>query len=226
MGTILASAIFLKAQRLLLDETAIRWLEPELLGWLNSGQREIVLLKPNSCVKNEAVQMMAGTKQALPAGGLVLIDVVRNMGADGATPGRAITGVQRDVLDTVSPDWHSASANAVAKHYVYDVRDPKNFYLYPPQPPATTQRVEIVYSVAPTELTATSDVISVDDIYEGCLIDYLLYRAYSKDAEFAGNGERAVAHFQAFQSALGVKLKGEAGITPAMKFTPRQPAQG
>lgn len=210
MGLLLASAIFEKVQKILHDETGVRATTPELLGWLNSGQREIVILKPNALTKNESVAMAAGTKQALPAAGLVLIDVIRNMGSDGLTPGRAITSIKREVLDVAIPDWHSGTPNVVAKHYVYDVRDPKNFYLVPPQPAGTSQRIEIIYSVTPTDLTAANQAISVDDIYEGVLIDYVLYRSYSKDAGGAGNAELAIAHYQAFQSALGVKLSGEA----------------
>lgn len=222
MGNILAAALFSKAARLLVDETNVRWTNAELIGWLNSGQREIVLLKPNSLTTNAAVAMTAGTKQSLPATGLMLIDVVRNMGLDGLTPGRAVTAISRDVLDTSIPDWHAATPSAAAKHYVYDARDPKVFYLYPPQP-ASPAKLEIVYSVAPADIDIDTDTITVDDIYEGCLIDYILYRAYSKDADFAGNGERAMAHYQAFQSALGLKLKNEAGMAPPMKFTRQQP---
>lgn len=226
MGLILASAIFDKALELLVDEAGIRWQPEKLRGWLNTGQRELVVLKPNALTKNEAVAVVAGSKQTLPAAGLVLIDVIRNMGDGGTTPGRAITSISRDALDTVMPDWHSMEGSAVAKHYVYDVRDPKTFYLYPPQPADTTQQVEIVYSVAPVDLTAATQPIAVDDIYEGCMIDYVLYRAYSKDGVSPGNKELALAHYQAFQTALGVKLTGEAGIAP--KYPPRtaQQAQG
>jgi hypothetical protein len=46
------------------------------------------------------------------------------------------------------------------------------------------------------------------------MLDYMLYRAYSKDAEYAANAQRAVAHFQAFQNALGVKSQTEAVSQP------------
>lgn len=225
MGLILASAIFSKASELLTDTGNGNWTVPDLLGWLNSGQREIVVWKPNACTKNESVLMVAGSKQALPAAGLVLIDVIRNMGADGATPGNAVTGIGRDVLDTVLPGWHSSSSSAAAKKFVYDVRDPKNYYLYPPQPANTTQRLEIIYSVTPVDLTSQTQAIAVDDIYEGCLINYILYRAHSRNDGSAGGTEQAVLHFQAFQSALGVKLKGETGFKPP-KSQPEAGLQG
>jgi hypothetical protein len=38
----------------------------------------------------------------------------------------------------------------------------------------------------------------------------MLYRAYSKDAEYAGNANRAQSHMMAFASSLGVKSKIDA----------------
>lgn len=75
MPTILASSIITKAATLLQDPTNVRWPADELLGWLNDGQREIVLQKPDAYSINEAVKLAAGTKQALPAAGIRLLAV-------------------------------------------------------------------------------------------------------------------------------------------------------
>ena len=53
-------------------------------------------------------------------------------------------------------------------------------------------------------------MISLDDIYANALLDFILYRAYSKDAEFAANAVRSNAHLTAFGSSLGVKTKIDA----------------
>jgi hypothetical protein len=185
----------------------------ELLGWLNDGQREVVILKPNSHVKNLAVRMTAGTKQSLPADGVQLIDVVRNMGTDGNTPGRAIRIVMREILDAQVPNWHIATAAAEAKHYVYSLLDPKNFYVYPPQPSANQGYVEMVYGAAPADATLNGP-ITLDDIYQNVLVDYILYRAYSKDTEYAADQNRAATHQNAYIAALTGKAKVEVGANP------------
>jgi hypothetical protein len=46
------------------------------------------------------------------------------------------------------------------------------------------------------------------------LIDYVLYRAASKDAEFAGSAAKAQAHYEAFQGALGVEASATAVASP------------
>lgn len=209
MGTILASAVILKAQTIIQDITGVRWPESELLGWLNEGQRELVMLKPDAYVKNESVLLVTGTKQAIPASGILLISVVRNMGTTGTTPGAAIRPIARNVLDEQLPNWHASTANAVAVYSITDLRDPKTFYVYPPQPATGQNRVEIVYSASPPDVAATTNAITIDDIYTGSLLDYCLFRAYSKDAEYAGNANRAISHYQKFRDTLGLKVKAE-----------------
>ena len=214
MGTILASAIIDKAEIILQDTTNVRWEESEHLGWLNDGVKEVLINKPDAYVLNSAVQLTTGTKQSVPSGGLMLIKVPRNMGTDGVTPGRAVTITEQTILDQARPNWHTETGVAEVKHYMFDERDPKHFYVYPPQPAASQGYVEIIYSSVPSDLTATSEAIPIDDIYANVLLDYILYRAYTKDADYSSNGERAIAHRQAFLEALGVKESIEAAQTP------------
>ena len=213
MGTITALSIIVKAQKVLQDATGVRWDNTELLGWLNSAQREIVLYKPNSNSKGQAVKLVAGTRQALPTDGVQLIDVVRNMGTSGNTPGRAVRQIERETLDAVNHDWHASSASTTAKHYVYNPLEPKAFYVYPPQPVASQGYVEIVYGALPPDATING-TISVDDIYETPLIDGTLYRAFSKDSEYA-DVNKASVHHQAFITALTGKARVEVGTNPA-----------
>lgn len=214
MATIQVNAIISRAATLIQDATNVRWPLAELLDWLNDGQREIVLLKPQSSVKNISVQLTANsTKQALPADGIMLIDVLRNMGATGSTPGAAIRVVTREVLDAQIPTWHSdANKTGSIMHFMFDARDPKNYYVYP-KAPAEAAYVELIYSASPTNCAA-GDVIQIDDIYGNALLDYVLYRAYSKDADYAQNANLAVGHYTAFSNSLGVKTQNEVAQNP------------
>jgi len=83
-----AKAILDKAEVLLLDPTNVRWPRNQLLDYLNDGQREVVIYRPDASMEDRVVALVdASTRQTLPANGLRLLDVVRNMGTDGATPG-------------------------------------------------------------------------------------------------------------------------------------------
>lgn len=57
-------------------------------------------------------------------------------------------------------------------------------------------------------------------------MNYILYRAYSKDAEFAANASAAAAYYQAFQGNLAGKAGAEAASNPnaaLMPFNPNLP---
>lgn len=213
MATVTVQSIIDKAEILLQDTTNVRWSAAELVDWLNDGQREVALHKPESTAKNIAVILTAGsTKQALPTDGISLLRITRNMGAGGTTPGDGIRLVQRADMDAQVPTWHSDTNTAgKIKHYVFDPRDPKTYYVYP-KAPATAWYVELAYSAVPGDCVA-GGTIHLDDIYANALLDYVLYRAYSKDAE-TGNGQRAIAHYTAFANALGVKSQAEAAQNP------------
>ena len=213
MRTITAQEIINKVQIVLQDTTGIRWPDTtELLGWLNDGQREVLVFKPNANVVNTSIQLASGTKQSLPADGIQLIDVPRNMGSDGATPGKAIRIAMREILDAQSPDWHTETPSATTKHYMYTPLDPKHFYVYPPSNGAG--QVELIYAAVPAKVATIANMISLDDIYSNVLVDYILYRAYSKDSDYAANPQRAAASQAAYTAALTGKAQAEVIVNP------------
>lgn len=227
MATITGTSLIDKVQTLIQDATGIRWPRDELLNYLNDGQREVVMLRPEASVSNVAKALIAGsTKQSLPDDGLMLIDVTRNMGANGTTPGRSIRIVSREVLDAQCPDWHTdTNTLGEVQHFMYDPRDPRNFYVYPKAPDGTWH-IEIVYSSSPANTDDAGGVIGIDDIYSNALMDYVLYRAYSKDAEYTQNANLAAAYYGAFSNSLGVKTAAEQTRNPnlsAMPFNPNVP---
>lgn len=225
MGAITVSSLLNRAAIILQDPTNIRWPQVELLDWVNDGQREIALYKPNAFVKNTSMLLVAGTKQTLPADGVSLVDVVRNMGTTGNTPGTAVRAVTREILDSQLANWHSSTASATVRHYVYTPLDPKTFYVYPPQPTTGQNQVEIAYAANPTDATLGS-TITLDDVYLTALLSYVLYRAYGKDAEYANNAQAAQAYYAQFQAILTGKASAEGVSNPNMSlggFNPNLP---
>jgi hypothetical protein len=208
MSTVTAQRIIDDSAKVLNDVTGVHWDSSELLGYLNSGQVAIVKLVPSAHVFNGAVLLDAGkTKQSAPNDAIVLIDAVRNLGADGLTPGNAIRLIDKAALDEYSVSWHSdANTAGYIKHVTSVANDPKTFYVYP-KAPATPWHIEVVYSVSPAAVTI-GQVITLDDIYADALTDYILYRAFSKDSEHADSG-KAGSHYQAFLISSGAS-KGAA----------------
>lgn len=196
-----------RARRIAADQDGTLWLEPELVDWINDALRTIVIVKPDSNSITASFLCSGGTKQTLPPEALLLLDVVRNL----AGTMRVVRYVPRDQLDTENPTWHSMTPSATAIHYTYDERQRDVFYVYPPAIAEATE-LEIVYSGIPVALTAT-DAVPFADVYMPIIVDYVLYRMYSKEANYAANQDRAMSFYQSFTGALGGKAAGEKAET-------------
>lgn len=227
-----------------------RWNEKELVTWLNDGQRAIAKYLPASCSRVDAIKLKPGTKQSIEligAGNILpgdgspatavygnyLNDVVRNMGADGLTPGRAVRVVSREVLDSQNPDWHTITGAGRVEQFVFDPRAPKIFYVTPAVNDTPTW-VEVSYLANPAEIPNTGTkaaplygvdsvnpaVISVDDKYIDDLVNYVLARAYMKDADFASSQPNASAYSGMFTSSLNAQVQALTGNNPNLAALP------
>lgn len=214
-----------RVQTVLQDTTGVRWpVVAELVLWVNDAQREIALMKPDASAVNETITLSTGTKQDIPTTGNRLLKVIRNMSAaSGGTGKRAVRLVDAEVLNSQSPDWHDptvtgdAAHTNIVKHYIYEEANPRNFYVYPGV--SGSAYVEIVYSSNPSTVTQSDD-LSIPDIFANAVMNYVLYMAYMKDAEFAGNADRANNHFQLFTASVAGKGQLDAVTNPNIERRP------
>jgi hypothetical protein len=198
-----AQQVITKARRLLVDLGADRWADPDLLGWLNSGQREIVMLKPNSNTAYVTTQLVAGTVQSIT--GVEFIEVIKNMGQFGNTPGPAVQPLNQNILDGLHPGWHTMAPSINVKYYMPNKKIPKQFMVHPPQP-AIPGYVQILQAQYPGEIELDGNIL--DDIYETPLIDYIVARAFGEDTEVS-DFNKSSNYMQRFTTALGGKAQAE-----------------
>lgn len=208
MAAIQVNDVVLRVGQLLQDTTHIRWPLTEKLQYITDAVREVCFYKPDACVKTSVTNLVAGTKQAIPAEGTTLIDIVRNMGVGGATPGAAPRAVTRDILDAQMPGWHASTPAAEVKHYVFDPQNQRVFYVYPPQPSTGQGSLELVYSAEPANATENG-TLDLDGTWLPAIVNYALYRCYSKDAEYAANANLAAAYYQAFNAQMVGRTNAE-----------------
>ena len=225
---ITAQSIIRRCVETLQDNTSIRWPVSELVRYLNDAQREVILYRPDAAVTNASVPLVTGSRQNLPAGGTKLVEVVRNS----AGTKRAVRMVNREILDAQLPGWHAQTGVTEILHYMYDPREPRVFYVYPPAA-ATGAAVDLSYASMPADIaepsegalyTSVTGNLGVPDIYGNAVQDYVLYRAYTKDSEYAGNAARAQAHYGAFTNALGVEVKATVAVAPNPTGNPNRTA--
>jgi len=228
MATTKVIDIIRRAEKILNDEGAVRWTRLELQDWINDAYKEVVLLRPDANSQTATVTLAVGTRQKLSDAGTInlptalrVLDVIRNMAA--TSNKRAVRFVDRRVLDDQLPGWHAEEQSVNVVHWMFDIRTPKEFLVYPPA--TALAQIELAYSSVPTSHAlsagaldpdgADTTVISLDDIYANVILDYLLYRAYSKDAEYAANGQRAINHINSFNASLGAKTTTDIATAPA-----------
>jgi len=226
MGTLYGSSVVDEARYLLQDLTVggTRWLDAEMVLWFNAAQREVVTYKPDAVVTTESVTLaVSSTKQDLYSIGtraLHLISISRNMGADGTTPGKAVRLVDMEVMNAQNPNWHTDTAATAVKHYMFDKKNPTIFYVYPAPHASTVVQVEATYAATPVNLTAgniaTAETVAINvpDIYYNALVNYVVFRALSKDTTYTKNGVDAQLYYQQFLTSVGAVDVSQIRVDP------------
>lgn len=209
----IGSDITSRVDDVLKDPTNVRWSQAEKLRWISDAQRAIVNAIPSASAVNASLQLAAGAKQSIPATGVRFLHPIRNMGSNGSTPGQIIRMVPFDTMVENKPDWFTTTADVAIKAVIFKENNPKNFYTYPPVHATTAVYIEYVYSAAPAEITAVGNTLTVDDIYMPAVVDYVIYRAHSKESTYAVKGI-AERHLTAFMTAIGVRDAADIKASP------------
>ena len=216
--SLVPSDIVADAAKVLNDLGYDRWSQADLVGYLNNGLLQIALVRPDAFSKTESVLLAEGTRQTIPTTGLRLLDVVRNMGANGSTPGYPITKTDRDSLDLFNRLWHKQTGKAAVKNYFHDERTPKDFYVAPPVQAAAEGAVyaEIIYAKIPTPVDPADLItpIAVDDVYRGPLKDWILRDAFAVEIASQASQTLSARYEQSFYNGLGIKTKSDIGFSP------------
>jgi hypothetical protein len=211
-----------RAAYVLNDAGLTRWTPQEMLLWVNDGQREVVLNKPSANTDTVAIALAAATEQAVPATATQIVQILRNTG------GAAITMVDRDDMDQHVPGWSDTTiwpAQEVVEHAIYDPKQPHVFDVFPPND--GTGSIDAVVAVRPADIAEPGSNpdqiasyaalnIALSDDYRVALTEYVLYRAFTKDSEFPAAAQRAMAHYQLFAAAIGMKTTQEMRMNPDM----------
>lgn len=198
-----------RAKRILQERgDGIRWTVEELVAWLNEAYVIVAIQRPDAHSKLAMISLVAGARQEIPADGLRLMDVLST------EQGRAIRASERRTLATMRPNWMNERASLATEFFVFDERMPREFWVYPPAKAGA--RVEASYVAKPASHTVAdmASSLSVSERYAPALLDLVLYRAFSKDAENPANLSRAQMHYRAAMEGIGMKTQGDAVTSP------------
>lgn len=253
-GTILVREALRRASKLLNDLSPQFTRHPEAgcIDSLNDGALAICKYLPQAGSLLDAVKLAPGTRQSikliatanrLPGDGsaaadvqgISLISVVRNLGANGSTPGRVVRIVDRKTLDASDPDWHlAARASTVVRSYSHDPALPHYFYVEPPVHASTAVWVELAYNAQPPRVpqpstpgeyavAGSSNVkIPVGDEYIDDLVNYVVARENMKETEWA-DAQKATYFAGLFVESINGQAAALTGVNPNLKRLPFAP---
>lgn len=187
-----AQSVIDQASFLLNDVARVHWTIDELVGWVNSAQMEIMKRNRGATSERKTFTMTAAAKslQTIPVDCFYLLTLER------VVDGPALREVNKATLDA-RPNW--TTQTGVPKYYAYNDDVPNVFYINPA--PTQDTQVEGIFAIRPTVITAVDKAavgnLTVLDIYKDDVLNYVMYRAFSKDSEMASM-EKAAGYQKAF----------------------------
>lgn len=231
------------------DPQFVRWTQRELLNSVNDARRAVAKYIPGSFARVDAFKLKPGTKQSIEhilavdikpgdgsaatnVEGTFLQSLIRNMGADGLTPGKAIRLIDRDNLDITDPDWHTKLRSPVTG-LIFDPRTPKVFYVVPGVPVNVSCWVEGSILVGPVDIPDAADygmngtdttTLGIDDKHVDDVFNYAMARAYMKDAEYAADGGNVQLHTSLFTGSINAQAVALHGVNPNLRSLPMSPS--
>jgi len=208
MGTITGDDLSMDIGQILTDEGHINWdVSLDLFPAITEALRTIVLIRPDANPAQGAITLEVNKLlQSLPAGGIVLSDIFRNLGVSGADAGPGITRVEKSVMDQALPGWQTHTTDARIRNYMYTQETPGLFISYPI--PTVALKVEGIWGADPTPILVGTDVICINDTFGPAIKEWALFRMQSMEVE-AASISLAMAHQSHFYNLMGTKMKNQ-----------------
>lgn len=191
------------------DRDMVTHTQTDLLYAVNMAIRVICDIRSDASSAIGEVVLEDGILQSLPDGGLRLLDSCYRMNDDDTFSPLQL--ISRKDMDRLDPTWPSAPAGKV-REIAYDERHPGRFWTIPPA--VAGDRLELMYSTVPDQVTEPEDRLPVSDKYAPMVVEYVLYLMFSRDSENSRNQNRASGHLQTCLQLLGMKSKADLQVSP------------
>lgn len=233
-----------------------RWPERELTYYANFAAKALFKYLPYLGSAVDTIRLSPGTKQDLTTVvaarikssdgsttddryGIAFEAGVRNMGADGLTPGRAVRLVPREQKDASNPDWHLSDPATVVREVMHDRATPLVFWTSPPVHPTTPVWMDVQWMREPRRISDAgasstgfmryaadgsgvggSDLMPIRDAQIEDAHNYVVAVSLMKGSKNVQNLPKAQQHAQAFLSSLNAQVQAITGTNPKLQLLP------
>ncbi|UKA11712.1 DUF6682 family protein [Photobacterium damselae] len=178
-----------RVSRELVDPRNARWYRDELTQYLSEAIGVIAAKQPGLVAKTIDLSVTSSPIN-LPSDGYTLLAVH-------SINGIAAQYVFAEKLDQMYPSWQTDKGTPVC--WTKREYDLKRFWIYPQ--PTESVVVSILY-VPEIKILDEEFEVLLPNIYEGALVDFMMYRAYSRDGENVSEANKSQQHFQSFSLFL------------------------
>lgn len=179
----------------LFDTDESIWTAAIKSSFVNEAQHLIVSLRPDASVTTTTLTLDTTSKQSIPSGGVMLLDVPAN------TSGVPVQKIEKDRLTKLVPAWTTETGTAL-EFFMFDPENPTVFWVYPK--PASAFSVDIIYSAEPAEFTTSSTALGISDIYITAIYEWAFFRCYSMQTKGVQSVDAQI-HLKNFYTLLGIK---------------------
>jgi hypothetical protein len=183
--------------RYILNDTSSsspRQSDDELLGYVNEGVKTVQTLRPElfSTVGDFLCQVGQCEQSLVFASATALIEVLSIHG------GAAVTQFDLDAMNRFNPGWRT-DAEGAAKQWARFSNDQLKFFIYPKAP--ADQTIDVRYVRTPAVFALADQITDLPLGLQPALVDFVVYRAESKDNEHVLS-QRAAAALATFTAQV------------------------
>lgn len=191
--------IITEARVLIQDSrTPYRYSDTVMLNFVNQTLKRMSILRPDLFSVIGDIPTTANTViQSCPSDSLRLVEIFQIKNGD------AVTEVNREVLDQMSPGWVNEAAGTPL-NFMRHVRNPNKFFLYPR--PTTGVTLVGEYAQVPPAYTLNQTITALPDAYLPVAADGVVFLAESVDNEHINSG-RAKLFQDSFSQTMAAGLQ-------------------
>lgn len=195
----------------------VRWTRTELIGYLNEAITEVRARRPEAFVLTTDLALQPGDIQRLPKDFASLINVEASYNGHRRSP---VTKADYKYARLFTKQVRSADfdgdplADYQVRTFTPHPVDDTIFYVDPPFPVGCSARIVATLVFRPKRLDDTDmhRDLPVKPEIEPALLEWMLYRAFTKDQESATAREQGVMHKKSFDDMFKSKEEVQARV--------------
>jgi hypothetical protein len=147
--------------------------------------------------------LVSGAAQGIGTTDIGLIDIVSNM--NGTIRGNAVIALPKEKVDVLMPDWMTGTANTTVIYGITDMRVPRTFWVYPPQP-TSPGTLEVIVAQRPTLIVQSSEAFPLDSSYVTAAVLDIIAWALQEETTLPNALAKSQQFKQQFLQQFGIKV--------------------